>query len=77
MVSMITNLNLETRCFSHHLNVVRFESQGILKAFSSLREIFPLLVDGTTSMPTKHAFHLAFKKGQLTTLQSLRLLSHS
>lgn len=53
MISMISNLNLQRSSFSEQLKIIRLHSQSILEALSRLQEIFSLLVDGATCMPTE------------------------
>lgn len=74
---MISDLDLQSCGFSHHLQVVRLDSKSILEAFRSLEEILFLLVDGAACMPAEHALHLALKQSQLGAFKGLCFLSQS
>lgn len=77
MISMVSNLDLQSCSLSHHLHIIRLDSKSILEAFRSFEEILLLLVDGAASMPAEHALHLALKQSQLGAFKGLSFLPQS
>jgi hypothetical protein len=74
---MVSDLDLHGGNVFEELNVVEFETVGVLKAFGRFKVIFFLFVDGSHGVPAEHAFHLTFHQGGFRCLESFILFTET